>query len=216
MDYALARHNMVESQVRPNLVTDPLLIAAMEELPREAFLPDGQKAVAYVDEDIPLGHGRYLMEPMVLARLLQTAEVSADDVALVIGCGAGYETAVLARLASTVVALESNPALVAQATKTFAELGIDTVAVVQGPLEKGYPGQAPYDVIFLNGAVADVPAEILGQLAEGGRLVTVLRKSCVGKGVLFARYDGVISRRDVFDAATPLLPEFAAKPGFTF
>jgi protein-L-isoaspartate(D-aspartate) O-methyltransferase len=217
VDYAVARRNMVESQIRPNKVTDPLLLAAFLELPREQFLPKAKRGVAYVDEDVELGEGRYLMEPMILARLLQSAEVKPTDIALDIGCGSGYSTAILARLCDTVVAVESSRKLVAEASAVLARLGIDNAAVIEGPLDRGYAKQAPYDVILFSGAVAEVPGVILDQLGEGGRLVAVLDDgSRVRKGTIMTRLGGVVSGRPVFDAATPLLPGFDRKLGFVF
>ncbi|MGQ0662076.1 MAG: protein-L-isoaspartate O-methyltransferase family protein [Pseudomonadota bacterium] len=216
-DCTATRLNMVESQIRPNKVTDPRIVAAMSELPREKFLPKAQRGVAYVDEDIPLGDGRYLMEPMVLARLLQAAEVKPSDVALEIGTGAGYGAAVLARLASTVLALESDAARAAQATRVLAEIGVDNAVVVEGPLAEGYPGQAPYDVIVLGGGAERVPSRIIGQLAEGGRLVgVVVAPGDQGRAVLMTRVRGTVTSRVVFDASTPVLPGFALEPGFVF
>lgn len=216
-DFAAARHNMVECQVRPNKVTDERLLAAMSELPRERFLPKPRQGVAYVDEDIPLGDGRYLMEPMVLARLIQAAAVAPGDLALDVGCGSGYSTAVLARLCDTVVALESHAGLAAEATAALAELGIDNAAVFERPLAKGYAKQAPYDVILFGGAIAQLPEAIVNQLGEGGRLVAVVaERQGMGKGTLFVRRSGVVSSRVLFDAATPLLPEFAPESRFVF
>ena len=216
MDYTEARFNMVENQVRTNRVTDSLVIEAMNTLPREAFVGTGQEGIAYIDQDIKIAPGRYMMEPMVLARLIQAAEVRKSNVVLDIGCGSGYASAVLARLADTVVALESDPSLAAQATQTLSTLEIDTVAVVEGALQEGYPKQAPYDVIFFGGAVADVPPMIAGQLAESGRLVAVTHKKSVGTGTLITNHRGVLSRRELFDAATPFLPGFEPVPEFVF
>ncbi len=216
MDYAAARRNMVENQVRPNRVTDPRVVSAIAEIPREAFVPKHLADIAYVDEALALGQGRYLMEPMVLARLLQAAEVDSSDVVLDIGCATGYAAAVLARLASIVVALESDPALAAAATETLSGLGIDTVTVVEGALERGYPKQAPYDVIFIDGSVSEFPPAIAEQLAEGGRMVAVIHGEPMGRGVLVTRHGGILSRREVFDAGTPLLPGFAAEAAFVF
>ena len=216
MDYAEARLNMVENQVRTNRVTDPLVIEAMSELPREAFVQKDQQGIAYIDQDIEIAPGRYLMEPMVLARLLQAAEVTENDVVLDIGCGSGYASAVLAHIANTVVALECDSALAAQATETLNALEIDTVAVVEGNLQEGSPKQAPYDVIFVGGAVADVPQAIAGQLADGGRMVAVTHTKTVGTGTLITNHRGVLSRRELFDAATPFLPGFEPAPAFVF
>jgi len=216
MDYAEARFNMVENQVRTNRVTDSLVIEAMSELPREFFVQKSQQGIAYIDEDIEIAPGRFLMEPMVLARLLQSAEVVESDVVLDIGCGTGYASAVLSRVANTVVALECDPALATQATDTLNSLEIDTVAVVGGSLKEGSPKQAPYDVIFIGGAVADVPPAIAGQLADGGRLVAVTHTKSVGTGILITNHRGVLSRRELFDAATPFLPGFEPALAFVF
>lgn len=218
MDYAIARHNMVEGQIRPNKVTDQLVIQAMESLPREAFLPRHLRSIAYTDEDISLGNGRWLMEPVVLARLLQAADIEETDIALDVGCGSGYEAAVLAKIASTVVAVKSDDDFVKSATAAFSDLGIDNAAVLDGSLTDGCPAQGPYDVIFLNGAVEAVPQALLDQLNEGGRLVAVLRSpsSPLGTATLYARRNGVVGARPLFDANVPVLPGFAAPPSFTF
>lgn len=216
MDFAVCRMKMVENQILTNRVTDPLVISAMSELPREAFVPEELKGVAYVDEAISLGNGRYLMEPMILARLLEAAQVQPTDVVLEIGCGAGYAAAVLARLASTVVALESDKELAARATATLGELGIDNVAVVEGKLEKGYSKQAPYDVIFINGAIGDVPSGMAKQLAEDGRLVAVFYDGALGRGKIVTRHAGTVLHREIFDAGTPVLSGFASEPAFAF
>ena len=216
MDYYAARHNMVESQIRPNQVTDPLVMAAMAEVPREAFLPKSLRGVAYVDNDISLGNGRHMLEPLVLARLLQEAEIGASDVVLVIGCATGYCSAVLARMANTVVALESEPDLAEAATATLGEQGIDTVALVEGALRDGYAKQGPYDVIFFCGAVPEIPAAICEQLSEGGRMVAVISEGAIGKAVLVTCRNGLFSSLEKFDAATPLLPGFEPKPSFAF
>jgi protein-L-isoaspartate(D-aspartate) O-methyltransferase len=208
---------MVESQLRPNKVVDERLLAAMASLPREAFLPKALRPIAYVDEDIRLEGGRVLMEPMTLARLIQAARIDPDEVVLLVGLGSGYEAAVLSRLASTVVALESGPARMAGAARALAELAIDNVAPVEGGLQEGYARQAQYDVIVFNGAVARVPEAIERQLAEGGRLVAVeASPGQTPRAILAVRHGGVVARRVLFDASTPILPEFALESGFVF
>ena len=218
MDFEAARRNMVEGQIRPNRVTDSRLLSVLAAVPREAFLPEELKSLAYVDEDLAVGQGRHLMKPMVLARLAQEAGVKPSDVVLEIGCGAGYAAAVLARLASTVVALESDLELAERAAGALSGLGIDTVAIVEGPLEQGYPEQAPYDVIFFNGAIGEIPQAFGAQLVEGGRLVAVVDGpgGGTGKGVLTTRLGGLLGSREIFDANTAALPGFARTPAFAF
>ncbi|HSO74200.1 MAG TPA: protein-L-isoaspartate O-methyltransferase [Blastocatellia bacterium] len=217
MDYFAARHTMVQNQIRTNRVTDPKIIAAMSELPRERFAPDWARGIAYVDEDIPLNGGRYLIEPLTSALLLQAAEINADDVVLDVGCGTGYISAISARIASAVVALESDAELAARAVATLAELGIETATIVVGPLREGWPAQAPYDVIVFGGAVSAIPAKIVEQLAQGGRMVVVITEDKgLGCGTLLLRQGGTVSRRAIFEAAIPVLPEFALEPTFRF
>lgn len=217
MDYAATRRSMVENQIRTNRVTDPLVIEAMSQVPREVFVPKALQGIAYVDEDIPVGRGRFIMEPLVTALLLQTAEIRPDDVVLEIGCATGYASVLIARMASAVVALEEDKELAAHAAQAIRSLGIETVTVVEGRLAEGFPAQSPYDVIIFGGAIAEVPEAITRQLAEGGRMVAVIADGPgLGKGTLFIRTGGVVSRREVFDAATKMLPGFGRKPTFCF
>lgn len=208
---------MVESQIRTNRVTDPRLVAAFEALPREAFVGEARRGIAYVDEDLEVAPGRYLMEPMVLGRLLQAAAPQAHDMALDVGCATGYSTAVIARLAQTVVGLECDRSLVEAANRTLNALDVDNAVVVEGKLEAGYQKQAPYDVILFQGAVCEVPEAAKRQLADGGRLVAVVVDAGgIGRGTLVQRSGDSFSRRTLFDAATPLLPGFAREVGFVF
>jgi protein-L-isoaspartate(D-aspartate) O-methyltransferase len=217
IDFATARRRMVDSQIRTNRVNDPDLLAVLGQMPRDLFVPEQLRGVAYVDEDLPVKPGRYLMEPMVLARLLQTAEVGPSDRVLDVGCATGYSTAVLGRLAGSVVAVESDPELAARATELLAQLSIDNATVVVGPLAQGHAKLAPYDVILIGGSVPRVPEAIAAQLAEGGRLVAVLSKGDgMGRGTLMTKTKGVLSDRAVFDAATPSLVGFAPEQGFVF
>ena len=218
MDFALARHNMVEGQIRTNRVTDQAVIDVLNNLPREAFVADALKTQAYIDEDIAVAPGRILMEPMVLARLLQAARIENTDLGLVVAAATGYEAAVIARLASAVVALESNAELAAAAKDHLSEQGADTVSLLHGDLDKGHPGQGPYDVIFINGAVGELPGTLVAQMAEGGRLVYVKSSTTVGggKAMLVTMENGVVSESEIFEANIPPLPEFAAQPKFNF
>ncbi len=216
-NYATARMNMVDGQIRPNKVTDAGLLASLGAVPRELFVPKAARAYAYVDEDVAIGNGRYLMEPLVLARLLQEAQISDQDVVLDIGCATGYSTAVISRLANTVVALESDAELVARASELLTELDIENAVAVQTDVTEGYPDQAPYDVIVVNGAVAEAPQRLLDQLGENGRLVAVIARSGHhGTARLFKRMGGHVSSRPLFDAATPVLPGFEPRSTFVF
>ena len=217
IDYAAARLTMVESQLRTNKVMDEAVLDAFLAVPRERFTPPALRGAAYVDDDLPLGGGRYLMQPMVLARLLQLAAIGRGDRVLEVGCATGYGTALLARLARSVVAIESEVELARQAMARLRELGIGNVAVLEAPLAAGYPGRAPYDVILFEGAVQRIPDAVAQQLADRGRLVAVVQEEGgMGRAVLMGSAGGVLSRRACFDAAVPLLPGFQAEPSFVF
>lgn len=217
MNYASARHNMVENQIRTNRITNGAVIDALDGVPREAFVPKQLRGVAYLDEDIDLGGGRYLMEPLVFAGLLQAADVKPGDVVLDVGCATGYSAAVLARLASTVVALESDSELVVRAGALLAGLAVDNVAVVSGPLVEGDPAHGPYQVIVVEGAVPRIPDRLQRQLADGGRLIAVVAgESGLGRATLVSRIGEVFSARVVFDASVHSLREFHLRPSFVF
>ncbi len=216
--FAKARRNMVDSQILPNRVTDENVVDAMSAMPREVFLPTARQALAYADETVLIEDGRHLMQPMVLARLLDIAEIGPKDVAMAVGCATGYGVAVLARLVDTVIAVESDASMRAKAERNLAQLGIDNVAVVDGKLPEGYPKDAPYDLIYLDGAVPEVPESIANQLSDGGRLVCVVMQpgKPVGRGVIVTRFGNAISVREVFDAVEPLLPGFEKETAFSF
>jgi protein-L-isoaspartate(D-aspartate) O-methyltransferase len=216
MDFAAACRNMVESQLRPNKVTNPAILEAFAAVPRETYVPASLRGVAYVDEDIPLGGGRFLMEPMILARLMQTAGPRPTDAALVVGAGVGYSVAILARLASRVVALECDPELAQRAAQSLKAQGVANAAVVEGPLAGGAPQVAPFDVILFDGSVDLVPPAIVEQLAENGRLVAVVNAAGVGRARLMTRSGGTVASRIEFDAAVPRLPGLEAVPAFVF
>jgi protein-L-isoaspartate(D-aspartate) O-methyltransferase len=216
-DFAAARLHMIESQLRPNRVIDGRVLAAFGAIRRELFVPEPMRAVAYIDEDLTIGRGRHLMEPMAAARLIQAAAIARTDAVLVVGAGTGYEAAVLSMLARKVVALEEDPELARFARAALVDHAIASVEAVEGQLRKGYRPRAPYDSILFGGAVAETPGEIVEQLGEGGRLLAVERPGGgIGRGVLMKRTGGTLARRVIFDAATPLLPSFAPSPGFVF
>ena len=217
IDHAAARRNMVSGQIRTNRVTDERLIEAMEEIPRERFVPHAKRGVAYVDEDVEIASGRYLMEPMVLARLLQEADIAADDMVLDVGCGTGYASAVMARLAGTVIALDVDESLAAEAERALSAVGADNAIVVTGPLADGCAPQAPYDMILVGGAVDHLPQALADQLAEAGRIVGVVREpGTVGQATLWARHRGTLSSRSLFEATLPPLPGIARPAQFEF
>jgi protein-L-isoaspartate(D-aspartate) O-methyltransferase len=217
MDYTQVRVNMVEKQLRPNRIEDPRLIAAMLDVPRERFVPKPLRGVAYADEDLRLPDGRYLIEPLALARLIQTAQVGAKDVVLLLGCSTGYAATILARLAGTVIVLTPDEESAAQLEGLFDDLGVDNVVVTvsDDPLA-GHPSQAPFDVILLAGSIGAVPSELLDQIGDRGRLVAVIDDGRIGKGMLFTRLHGVVGRRIVFDAQIPPLPGLKPAEVFTF
>jgi protein-L-isoaspartate(D-aspartate) O-methyltransferase len=215
--YDAARVNMVENQLRPNKVTDERVIDAFLRIRREAFVPEKLRGVAYIDDDLPLGGGRYLAQPMVTARLLQAATVAPKDNVLMVGAGVGYEATLLALLARSVVALEEDPELARRGRSALVDHRIASASYVEQKLRLGYRQRAPYDVIMFGGAVAAVPEKISAQLAEGGRIAVVLLSGPgVGRATLISRTGEVLAQRVIFDAATPPLPGFAARSGFVF
>jgi protein-L-isoaspartate(D-aspartate) O-methyltransferase len=217
MDYAAARQHMIDSQIRTNKVTDPSVIEALAAVPREAFVAEAQKKLAYIDRPVAIGAGRRMTEPMVLARLLQTAQLKHGETALVVGAGTGYSAAVLGRLVKKVVALESAADLAERSRAILGQLGIGNVAVVTGDLGAGWAGDGPYDFILVDGAAEFVPEALTAQLADRGRLAVVIKDhGVVGRGTLFTRADGVISQRAIFDADAEVLPGFTRPQRFVF
>jgi protein-L-isoaspartate(D-aspartate) O-methyltransferase len=222
LDFAAARRKMVDGQVRTADVTDLRIIGAMLELPRERFVPETGAALAYLDLDVPAARAagneavRRLLKPMVLAKLLQAAAIAEGDRVLDVGCATGYSSALIGRLAGSVVALEEDAALARQAQHNLAAVGAGNVTVVTGPLTAGWPPKAPYDAIFVNGAVEVLPEELCRQLEDGGRLVAVVGRAPTSRAMLYRSVGGDVSGWPVFDAAAPLLPGFAAPPAFVF
>jgi protein-L-isoaspartate(D-aspartate) O-methyltransferase len=219
-DFAALRRTMVDGQVRTSDVNDPRLLAAMLSLPRERFVPHDRAELAYLDLDIPVSAAgrplRRLLKPMVLAKLVQAADIVETDRVLDIGCATGYSSALLGRLAGAVDALEEDATLAEFATKTLAALGAANVTVVTGALNAGWPAGGPYDVILLEGAGEVVPHGLRGQLREGGRLVCVIGRGPASRAMLFRSLEGALSGMPLFDASAPLLPGFAKAPEFVF
>jgi protein-L-isoaspartate(D-aspartate) O-methyltransferase len=215
-DTALARRMMVDGQVRTADVTDSRLLNAMLTVPREKFVPATLAAQAYLDSDLSLGGGRAMLKPMVLAKLIQAGQVTDEDHVLDVGCGTGYSSALLARLAGSVVALEQDAKLARQAKDALATFGEGRVTVVEGALTAGWPAAAPYDVIVFNGSTQIVPEALGRQLKANGRLVCVFGRAPSPKATIFRVIEGQLVGRPVFDASAPLLPGFAAPPAFVF
>jgi len=222
LDFAAARRMMVDGQVRTSDVTDLRIIGAMLELPRERFVPEANAALAYLDLDLPATAAsggepvRRLLKPMVLAKMVQAAAVKESDHVLDVGCATGYSSALLARLARSVVALEEDPALARRARENLEAVGAGNVTVMIGPLTQGWPAKAPYDVILVEGAVELVPPALSRQLNDGGRLVAVVGRAPPGRAMVYRSVAGEVSGWPAFDAAAPLLPGFAAPPAFVF
>lgn len=215
-NFEAARRSMVDGQIRPNKVTDPLLLDALRSIPREAFLPPGLRSRAYLDEDVPLpgSPGRVMTEPLVLARLVQLAAVRPGDRVLLAAANTGYGAAVLAHVGARVTAVESDAALVALGRAALAGIGLPPGAVrleAASPVD-GFAPAAPFDAIIIEGQVAALPEALPAQLAEGGRLVTVQD----GRAVLGRRVGGAFTLAPAFDCATATLAAFAPSPGFVF
>ena len=217
MDFDLAREIMVDSQIRPNDVTDPAIVAAFLRTPREEFVPSARRSVAYSEMEIETAPGRSLWTPRDTAKLIKLAQIKPTDVVLVIAAGSGYEAALISHLADTVIALDDKPGVVDAMTTRFAELGLDRIAPVEGKIAEGLSEQAPFDVIYICGMVETLPDAWGAQLAEGGRLVAVVGDDGrLGRGKVFTKAGDTLSARDGFDACPPRLVEFDRKPTFTF
>ena len=221
-DFKAERENMLESQIRPNAVTQKQLLRAMLETPRETFVPPSQRTLAYMDGPLKVEAAqggmaaRYLLAPMVFAKLAQLAEIAPGDKVLDVGTATGYSAAILARLAREVVALESDAGLAALAKDALSAQRIENARVITGPLQDGFKPESPFDVIFLNGRLGCEPETLFPQLSEGGRMVAVMGGETASRAQLFRKIDGEIQRVTAFDASAPLLPGFEAKQAFAF
>jgi protein-L-isoaspartate(D-aspartate) O-methyltransferase len=205
---------MVDTQVRPSDVTKFPIIDAMLSIPRETFVPDQLREAAYVGENLDIGGGRVLLEPRTLAKMLDALDIQPTQVALDIGCGLGYSTAVLAQLCDFVVAVEDDEARAEEAQALLSGQGIDNAAVMTGPLVEGAAKSAPYDVIMIQGSVAEVPSLLLDQLREGGRIASVFAEGALGVVRIGYKIDGVVNWRFGFNAGAPVLPGFEKQAVF--
>lgn len=216
--FSHARQTMVDCQIRPTKVTDENIINAFATVPREAFVGRNQRAIAYVDEDLPLPGGRCMMEAMVLARLIQALAVGKDDNVLVVGAATGYGAAIMARLAGSVIAVETRTQMVEKAQETLVSIGTDNAVAIKGRLTEGFANEGPYDAILIEGAVETMPERILDQLGNGGRLVAVWRPedAAVGIASIWTKAGNEFVRKPLFDAQVPVLDEFRCKRDFVF
>lgn len=225
-DSTLQRTNMVESQIRPSDVTDRRILRAMQDVPREAFVPAALQSLAYMDDELPIGRmggvatggrpHRALLSPRTFAKLLQLAEIGASDRVLDVGAGRGYSSAVLAKLAGSVIALEVDPVLADEAGTVLAALNIPNAAVKVGPLAAGHPSLAPFDVIVIEGVVPDAPDALLQQLKDGGRLVAILSGDGIGRATVWRRIGQRFAQATAFETGGPGLPGFDRAAAFTF
>jgi protein-L-isoaspartate(D-aspartate) O-methyltransferase len=221
-DTKTQRLNMVESQVRPSDVTDRRLIRAMGDVARENFVPAQLASVAYMDSPVAIATGpsgratRELLPPRTFAKLAQTADLRETSVVLDAGCGTGYSTAVLAKVAKRVVGLEPDAALADKARANLAAAGITNAIITTGSIANGSPVESPFDAIILQGAIGDVPKALLDQLKDGGRLVAIVGAGAAGKAVIWTRAGQTYGHRDVFDATASLLPGFERTAAFAF
>ncbi len=207
-DFAARRTAMVDTQVRPSDVTRFPIIDAFLRVPRERFVPDALAEAAYVGENLALGQGRVLLAPRTQAKMIEALAPRPSDLVLDVGAGAGYSSALLARLGEAVIALEEDPALAAEAQAAFAELGVDNAVVVEGKLAEGAPQHGPYDVIAVQGGVETLPEALADQLKEGGRIAVPFMEDALGVVRLGAKFDGAVTWRYAFNASAPVLPGF--------
>ncbi len=207
-DYALRRTMMVDTQVRPSDVTKFPIIEAMLAVPREFYMPVAKREAAYVGENVEIGARRVVLDPRVLAKMLDALDIGPGDLVLDLGTGFGYSAAVIARLAEAVVAVEADAAMAAEAQATLAAEGVDNVALVEGALEAGAPKHGPYDVVTVQGAVEQVPEAILAQLKDGGRIGAIFMEGALGICRIGHKIDGTVTWRFAFNASAPILPGF--------
>jgi len=213
-DFAALRTVMVDTQVRTQDVTKFNIIEAMLSVAREAYLPEAQRAVAYVGGDVTLDGGRVVLEPRNQGKMLDALDVQPDEMVLDLGCGLGYSAAVLAHLSEAVVAVEEVESLASEAQGILGEQGVDNVAVIEGPLAEGSAKHGPYDVIVIEGGVETIPAALIDQLKDGGRIAAIFMDGPLGECRIGHKLDGKMNWRMAFNATAPVLPGFTKASGF--
>ena len=213
-DFAALRTMMVDTQIRPQDVTKFNVIEAMLSVAREAYLPDALRDVAYIGENVTLEGGRVVLEPRTMGKILDALDIQPDEMVLDLGPGLGYSSALLAQLAEAVVAVEDVPELAAEAQVALSAQGVDNVAVIEGPLAAGSAKHGPYDVICIEGGVEEVPAALLDQLLDGGRIAAIFMTGGLGECRIGHKLDGKVFWRMAFNAAAPVLPGFHKDAGF--
>ncbi|MGC6473524.1 MAG: protein-L-isoaspartate O-methyltransferase family protein [Candidatus Puniceispirillaceae bacterium] len=218
MHFEALRKAMVDSQIRPNKVIDDRVIAAFMSVPRERFVSKNMQNLAYIDEDIHLSGGRFIVEAMVMARIIQTLALDASQSVMLIGAGTGYTAALLSSLVESVIAIETRAQMVEKAQQAVTALDIGNVAVIKARLQDGYASEAPYDAIIIEGAVEQMPQSLLDQLADGGRLAAIWRPdgTQAGEACIWHKIGDAVTRTALFTAQVPVLDEFRAKPKFSF
>lgn len=216
IDYAAARQAMVDRQVRPSDVTTYSIISALLDVPRELFVPDHLKPIAYFGEHLVLGEGRVLLDPWSFAKMLETVEIRRTDLVLDLGCGLGYSAAVIARLAEAVIAVEEDESMARSAEETLARMGVDNAVVHAGPLASGAPEHGPYDVVLVEGGIGTFPAALAEQVKTGGRIAAIFTDGTYGQGRLGIRTESGVTWRRVFDSTAPVLPGFERAKSFEF
>ena len=218
MDFKIARKNMVENQIRANKVTSLNVINAFLDVPREKFVPDALQEISYVDEDIQLSRNRFMMKPMILARLFQSLNLKGNENILHVGSNSGYGSAILSRMCSSVISLESDKKLFETSIHTFSNMGFDNVVPLHGSMENGVEKEAPFDIIFIEGSIETEPKSLFGQLNENGKLIAIIRPANIkiGKAKLFFNISNEIGLENLFDAQVSKLSIFKSKTKFSF
>lgn len=207
--FEIARINMVKSQILPSNITNEVLIDVITEIPRHIFIPENKQGIAYIDGSLLVGNGRYILAPMIFAKMIEALDIKGSESVLDIACGTGYSSAVMANLCKKIVAVESSTDLASKAHLNLNKLGVDNVIIISNSLADGHEEGAPYNIIFINGAVSKVPQGLFNQLAENGKLITIISKTPnSGSIILYKKTNGAISSSEIFDVNQPVIEDF--------